>query len=889
MEKPEKQLEAELFYEFIEELANKQNEEKEEREENEEQEEISTEQQVAQIMRELDIPQEINADETEVENNSQEGGLEQELTSPDEGVVEQLEIEESKDHRQELEEILEQVRKIEQEEEDLDKTIEKNYERAKRLYKQQTGKRPIYANKETQGFKQWLEQKKKSEEKEKAKQKKEVKEEQKKEEGWKTILKRWIKEASEEECNAELKIALKRALESYNEFEDLTRKFLELYEKSQREKLTEIEKNRLKSLTERIQGLGPIQLELLENIRAFKLYFNNNLWQLMNRFFANRVRSKFFTHLSQKYRSSMRNMKKLTREGKDSNSPHRQKIEKSTENEISSEFKVMIEKLIEDNSKYEKLEEKFMEFYKKYKKEEMTKKEKVEFKNNIEKLKIITPLNLKLYVEIRGFKAYCKKHLDWDSTQIKNAQSKFIKKLSRKYEKFKFGKQFLKKYAKITSESYKKEILRAFKELGFNPKQLRLSGEFSFKRSDFEDISKFERIVNSRGKYLWYGLVYEITEIKSDKSKGETIAGFTTDTMNTRWMSYVYKAVFEHGEGGKLHRLIYNILNQVGFENLKVNENYNWRLIFGIINSRFTRTPVEIHFSSNSLRSGEIDYISEHNLISSGLNTNTGGGGGYKMNLTMVAIAYYIALGDMETEIQRKLKKLGIVCSVTTVRRRINQFWGSFEEAQIKFLRPVFYLLLKNHFELHEINNVFNRFTRKYIETLFGGKSYQKLKYLVDTENILNLPVIGKLDGWEGITKLRIPASLLKQLIFQYLKQNDALKDLRVEKYLHEYERSYYRYALKRQIFNQLGFSTWEEARKELVLPLIIKEIKCDETFSSIYHKYGWSKSTAHNHNRTSQRLFFGMNSSQVRQFLEDHFEIETYYVFKKQYLAENG
>ena len=457
-------------------------------------------------------------------------------------------------------------------------------------------------------------------------------------------------------------------------------------------------------------------------------------------------------------------------------------------------------------------------------------------------------------------------------------------------KKSKDGKHFLKKYARITSESYKNEILGEYSKLGIKSKQLRLGGDFCFKRSDFEDISKFESIVNSRAKYLWYGLVYEITEILSDNSEGETIAGFTTDTMNTRWFHYVHKAISRHGEGGKLHRLIYNILNQVGFENLKVNENYNWRLIFGILNSRFTRTPVEIHFSSNSLRSGEIDYISEHNLISSGLNINTGGGGGRrKMNLPMIAIAYYIALGDMETEIQRKLKKHGIVCSVSTIRRRINQFWGSFEEAQIKFLRPVFYLLLKNDFELHEINNVFNRFTRKYIETLFGGNSYQKLKYLVNTENILNLPVIGKLDGWEGVTKLRIPASLLKKLIIKYLKQSVALNDLRIKKYLHEYKKPYYRYALQRQIYNQLGFSTWEEARKELVMPLIIKEIKCYESFSSIYHKYGWSKSTAHNHTRVSQRLFFGMNSSQIRQFFDDHFEIETYNDFKKQYLAENG
>ncbi len=308
------------------------------------------------------------------------------------------------------------------------------------------------------------------------------------------------------------------------------------------------------------------------------------------------------------------------------------------------------------------------------------------------------------------------------------------------------------------------------------------------------------------------------------------------------------------------------------------------------MNSRFRRTVVEIYFSSSSLRSGEIDYISEHNLASSGLNIHAGGGGGTsKMSLPMISIAYYIALGYMETEIQKKLEAQGIICSNTTVRRRINQFWGSFKKAQTKFLRPVFYLFLKNHFELHEINNAFNRFTLKYIVSFFGGIPYKKLKSLVDTEDIRNLPIKGELDGWEGITKLRIPASLLKKLIIQYLKQNEALKDPRVEKYLNVYKRSYYRYASQRQIYNQLGFSTWEEARNELVFPLIINEIKSDESFSSIYHKFGWSKSTAHNHNRTSQRLFFGMNSSQVRQFLKKHFEIETYDDFRKQYLAEKG
>jgi hypothetical protein len=175
-------------------------------------------------------------------------------------------------------------------------------EHLQELYRQETGRRPIYSKKKTNGYSQWLEQRELGSEKIKNSKSESEKIKEIEEESWKTTLKQWIKEVSEEECNAELKYELKKALESYNKFKDLTRKFLELYEKSQYEKLTEIEKNILKSLTERLQGLGPIHLELLANIRAFKDYFYNHLWELMNRFFVIRVRSKFFKHISQKYK-----------------------------------------------------------------------------------------------------------------------------------------------------------------------------------------------------------------------------------------------------------------------------------------------------------------------------------------------------------------------------------------------------------------------------------------------------------------------------------------------------------------------------------------------------------------------------------------------------------
>ncbi len=446
----------------------------------------------------------------------------------------------------------------------------------------------------------------------------------------------------------------------------------------------------------------------------------------------------------------------------------------------------------------------------------------------------------------------------------------------------------LKSYAKIVIENYREEIKRDYEALGINPKQLRLGGDFCFKRSDFENPDKFDEIVNSRDKYLWYGLVYEITEILSDKTEGKNIGGFTTDSMRNRWKNYVFKAVFQQGKGGKLHKSIYNYLYEYGFENLKINGKYNWRLIFGLLNSRYRRTPTEVHSSSNSLRRGEIEFIATNDLIESGLNIRLGGEGGRdKIDLPMIKIAYYIALGYMETEIHKILNDRGYFCSVNTVRRRIREFWGSFEEAQIKFLRPVFYQLLKDGFKLHEINDAFDRFTINYIETMFGSIPYKELIKIKNspTENLLDLHIIEKLDGWEGRTKLQIPANILIELIVNYSTMNEAIKDQSIQIFLQEYEISYYRFGFIRQIYNQLGYETWDEARKRYAVPLIINDFRNDQPFDKTYEKYGWSRSYAHNHNRISSILFFEMRSIQVRQFLIENPTIDSYHEFEEKLL----
>jgi len=193
---------------------------------------------------------------------------------------------------------LEESTKIVSEESDEEET-----EHLQELYRQETGRRPIYSKKKTNGYSQWLEQRELRSEKIKNSKSESEKIKEIKEEDWKTTLNQWIKEASEEVCNAEFKSELKKALESYNEFEDLARKFMELYEKGQNEKLSEKEKYRLKSLTDKLHELNPIQFELLLSVFFIKKYITEQYWyDFWNKPLVNRVISKFFKHISQKYK-----------------------------------------------------------------------------------------------------------------------------------------------------------------------------------------------------------------------------------------------------------------------------------------------------------------------------------------------------------------------------------------------------------------------------------------------------------------------------------------------------------------------------------------------------------------------------------------------------------
>ena len=271
---------------------------REEHEKKEEHEEFIKEGELNQISQELEIHHELNSSETKVLTIEQ---LEQDKEK-------KKDIEEFEGHQQELEEILEQTRKIEQEaiaeieqeRENSDKSIEvKNYEKAKKLYSHETGKRPIYANKETKGFKEWLEQNNESGGKLKGEQSKEHKKEQEKEEEWTAFLKNWLKNESGEEVSLEMKNEVKKIVEKYKDLDELTTRFQELYKQEQIKQLSQSEKMELRALVKTLQKSDPSSIVLFTNLRALKRYLTHQKPEVFSdKTLINRTLNHLFTRLS---------------------------------------------------------------------------------------------------------------------------------------------------------------------------------------------------------------------------------------------------------------------------------------------------------------------------------------------------------------------------------------------------------------------------------------------------------------------------------------------------------------------------------------------------------------------------------------------------------------
>lgn len=455
------------------------------------------------------------------------------------------------------------------------------------------------------------------------------------------------------------------------------------------------------------------------------------------------------------------------------------------------------------------------------------------------------------------------------------------------------GEIDLQVYAKGVVNKYKKEILEARRKLGYGSKQLIFDDE-PISAADIDNIDQLAT-KKGRSKLFWYGIIYQITEIDEFQIKGESYGGMTTLTLFDRWHFAVRDATTKPKTWHfPLIRAIRNYLfKELGLdiEDLNINGKFDWKRIHAILDKRFQRKVKRICFNGNSLRIEERKFIRDNNLIEDGLNILGGGEGGPAIDLPMLSVAKLIALGFTITDIHDSIvNKHQIQCSLQTVRQRIIDYWESFKNSQIMFLRPVLENLIKARFELYEINQVFARFMLDRIKLFFGGLSYRQLLKTIDLDWSC-LPISDKFPSWtnQGRITAIIPIETLKYLVRRYLYANEAIRDKNVQIILSEYSSSdVKRQNLRYQVQQQLDYHNWEEAREAITIPFVFKKLSEGKNSpKQIYKFIGYNESSAHTHNTLSRELFFGLNTNELRDFLIRYPNVQTFEDFKKINLLE--
>ena len=440
------------------------------------------------------------------------------------------------------------------------------------------------------------------------------------------------------------------------------------------------------------------------------------------------------------------------------------------------------------------------------------------------------------------------------------------------------GKINLNQYVKIVIDNYRELILNNRRELGFKSEQLRFNNA-CIRSEDIERLGKkIEDIASKRGrsKYLWFGLVYLIIDINSAQSYG----GMTTLTLDDRWHFTVRSALTKPETWHyPLIKLIREHLLEFVEQDLKINEDWDWKKIHAILDKKFKRNVKIICFDDESLRLEEKKFISENNLTNDGLNRLEGGEGGPAIALPMITIAIYIALGFTITDIyQALIKNYNIKCTLQTVRARILDYWDNFNNAQVLFLRPMLEMLIKARFEIYEINEAYDRFMNERIELFFGGNSYRKLQKIID-KDWSNLQISNHIPLWTNQGKIRrvIPIEALKYLIRHYLYAIDAVNDEKVKALLSFYTPDVRRQNIVYQIQNQLGYDDWNEARQFIAIPYLIEQLrKGIISPTEVYISIGYKEISAHTHNTLSKGIFDGLNTEEVQIILNKNQSIRT-------------
>ncbi|MFX1297200.1 MAG: GIY-YIG nuclease family protein [Promethearchaeota archaeon] len=287
-----------------------------------------------------------NQAETELVGFIDELYREQETTEQD--IENEIMQEIREDFKQELnEELIEEIKQeVEQNiEHDAEKEIEqetsgdqdKPEEQKQDLrekYRQETGRRPLYAGRKSKGFIKWLHKQESEEIKTKDKSKENREE-------WESLLKKWINDT--EKISKEEKRELTELLSQYSRLRKYYKILHRLIQKKLKNKITKEETEELIRLAQKFNNVSKMQKEIFKNFKAFRnFYYKNNAW-FMDRIHSER--EKFTNHLVLK-------LKKLNEENElSANKVNLKKNWKEILKKNSYKFPMLSQ---EENSEYNK-------------------------------------------------------------------------------------------------------------------------------------------------------------------------------------------------------------------------------------------------------------------------------------------------------------------------------------------------------------------------------------------------------------------------------------------------------------------------------------------------------------------------------------------------------
>ncbi|MFX1259931.1 MAG: hypothetical protein ACFFAN_18940 [Promethearchaeota archaeon] len=231
-------------------------------------------------------------------------------------------------------------------------------------------------------------------------------------------------------------------------------------------------------------------------------------------------------------------------------------------------------------------------------------------------------------------------------------------------------------------------------------------------------------IYSNRKKHKWFGIIYKITQIKdlnmNPTSDGLIQIGFTTDRFSSRWFWYQTDA-FNHNKELDIYQLMRDFENIADEDLKKVSKLSKNGIGYIGKNKIFTWEILEICWSDAKLRAREKVWIRKFKREFNDRvgNIDKGGGGGTKIVISPVLLIPLIARGYWSPKIAEILEKEhGIICSKDVVIKRINEFWGSIDNARVLFIKPILKILMSQGYSATYLSNIFSHETGQGVSRL---------------------------------------------------------------------------------------------------------------------------------------------------------------------------